>query len=55
MRKKLFFINSFPKKAKEVMRILSFTPIVGSDYIIVQRRPNYNVIQNKKTTIDKGK
>lgn len=52
--KKLFFINSFLEKAKEVMRKLSFTPTEGLRKLIIQRRPGYNVIQNKRATIDKG-
>lgn len=37
--KKLFFINSFLEKAKEVMRRLSFTPTIGSGQLVVQKRP----------------
>ena len=53
--KKLFFINLFLEKAKEVMRKLSFTPIEGSRKLIVQRRPGYSIIQNKRVIMDKGK
>lgn len=36
--KKYFFINAYPDKAKEVMRILTFTPNVGVGHFIL--RPN---------------
>lgn len=53
--KKHFFIDSYPYKAREVMRRLAFTPNVGASQIVVQKRPSYNVIQNKRDPIDKGK
>ena len=53
--KKKKFIDSFPDKAKEIMRKLAFTPKVGAGEIIVQKRPGYTVIQNKKVPVDKGK
>ena len=53
--KKKFFIDSFPDKAKEIMRKLAFTPKVGVGEIIVQKRLGYTVIQNKKVYVDKGK
>ena len=42
--KKQFFINSFPDKAREVMRRLGFTPNIGVGQLIVQRRPGYTII-----------
>ena len=53
--KKKFFIDSFPHKAREIMRRLAFTPNVGVGQIIVQKRPGYTVIQNKRVPVDKGK
>ena len=53
--KKQFFIDSFPDKAKEIVRRLAFTPNVGVGQIIVQKRPGYIVIQNKKVPVHKGK
>ena len=37
------------------MKILGFTPNLGAGQLIVQKRSGYNIIQNKKTTMDKGK
>ena len=42
--KKQFFIDSYPDKAREVMRRLAFTPNVRTDKIIVQKRPGYTII-----------
>ena len=53
--KKQYFINSFPDKAREVMRRLGFTPNIGIGQLIVQRRLGYTIIQNKRPTMDKGK
>ena len=55
MRKKQFFINAYPYKAKEVMRKLTLTPNVWVGHLIVQKRLGYNIIQNKNPTMDKGK
>ena len=53
--KKQFFINSYPDKAKEVMRSLAFTQNIGVFQIIVQKKPGYTIIQNKRALVDKGK
>lgn len=53
--KKQFFIDSFPDKAREIMRRLTFTLDVGVGQIIVQKKPSYIVIQNKRAPIYKGK
>jgi len=53
--KKKLFINSFPNKAREVMRKLGFTPNIGAGQLTVQKRLGYTIIQSKKTTMDKGK
>ena len=53
--KKKFFIDSYQDKARKVMRRLAFTPNVGARNFIVQKRPGYTIIQNKKATVDKGK
>ncbi len=53
--KKQFFIDSYPNKAKEVMRRLAFTPNIGASQIIVQKKPGYTIIQNKRAHVDKGK
>ena len=37
------------------MRRLDFTPNVGTGQLTIQKRVGYNVIQNKKTIVDKGK
>ena len=34
---------------------LSFNPIIGSGQLVVPRRPGYNIIQNKRPIVDKGK
>ena len=54
MRKRNFFINTYPEKAKEVMRRMTFTPNVGAGQLFFQKRSGYNVIQNK-AIVDKGK
>ena len=53
--KKQFFINSFPNKFIEVMKRLTFTPIVGIGHLLLQKGPSYDVIQSKRATMDKGK
>lgn len=55
MNKKHFFINAYPDKAKEVMRRLAFTPNVGIGPLIVHKRLGYEIIQNKRSFVDKGK
>ena len=37
------------------MKRLSFTPSVGSGKLVVQKRPSYNIIQNEKPMVYKGK
>ena len=37
--KKQLFINTYPDKAREVMRRLAFTSNVGVGHLIVQKRP----------------
>ena len=37
------------------MRRLAFTPNIGVDHIIVQKKPGYTIIQNKRAPVDKGK
>lgn len=37
------------------MKRLSFTPIVGSRQLVIQRRTGYNIIKNKDPIGDKGK
>ena len=53
--KKQFFIDSYPDKAREVIRRLAFTPNVGAGHLIVQKRPGYTIIQSRRATVDKGK
>ncbi len=52
---KQFFIDSYLNRAREAMRRLSFTPNVGASHLVVQRRLGYNIIQNRRTTKDKGR
>ena len=53
--KKQFFINSYPDKAREIMRRLAFTPKVGTGQITIQKKPGYTVIPGKKVPVNKGK
>ena len=53
--KKHFFIDSYPDKAREVMRRLAFTPNLGVGHLIVQKRLGYTIIQNKRVDLDKEK
>ena len=53
--KKQFFIDSYLDRAREVMRRLAFTPNVGASHLVVQKRPGYTIIQNRRATMDKGK
>ena len=55
MRKKTFIIISFPEKSREIMRRLSFTPVVGSGQLVIKKRLGNSIIQNKKATLDNGK
>ena len=37
------------------MRRLAFTRNIGVGHIIVQKKPGYTIIQNKRALVDKGK
>ena len=53
--KKQQFIDSFPNKARQIMKRLGFTPNVGVGPLVVQRRLGYIVIQNQRPIVDEGK
>ena len=53
--KKQFFINSFPDKAREVIRKTQFTPNIGAGQLTDKKNPSYTIIYNKRTIVDKGK
>ena len=37
------------------MRRLAVTPNIGAGQIIIQKKPGYTIIQNKRAHVDKGK
>lgn len=53
--KKALHISSYPDREREVTKRLSFTPIVGSRKLIIQKKPSYNLVKTMENIVSKGK